>query len=134
MSDDDMVRYADDAYEAVRSLNHATFRAIPAPLAYALLGNLQGVGYGLAQLLGQLSAGLTRSLAEYDVYDHNRDPVESVRAATAALREASTHAARIGELLAMAQASINLQGYHDHSDSITDDTSTAVEGATDACR
>ena len=37
---DELVRHADDAYEAIRALNHRTWRAIPAPLAYGLLGNL----------------------------------------------------------------------------------------------
>jgi hypothetical protein len=42
-----------------------------APTTYAVPGNLQAVGFGLPQLAGQHAAALTRSLGEYDVYDHN---------------------------------------------------------------
>lgn len=60
----------------------------------ALLGSLNGLGYGLQQLLGQISAGLTLSLTEYDVYDRNRDPAESVAIANAALKAAAVLAGR----------------------------------------
>jgi len=112
MNDEHLVRHAEDAYEAIRALNHGTYRTIPAPLAYDLLGNLNAVGYGLAQLLGQISDGLRRSLAEYEVYDHNRDPADSVATASALMKEAAFDAARLGDLLNAAQIAINLQGYH----------------------
>jgi protein involved in polysaccharide export with SLBB domain len=112
MSDEDLVQHADDAYEAIRALNHGTYRTMPAPLVYDLLGNLRGVGHGLEQLARQLSAGLRRSLAEYDVYDHNRDPQASVELAEHALRQAATAANRLGELLSAAQLAINAQGYN----------------------
>ena len=112
MSDEDLVQHADDAFEAIRALNHGTYRTLPAPLVYELLGNLNNVGYGLAQLLGQMSAGLTRSLAEYDVYDHNRDPGASVALAHDAMRTAAQHAHELGTLLAAAQTAINSQGYN----------------------
>ena len=112
MSDGDLVQHADDAYEAIRALNHGTYRTLPAPLVYDLLGNLNTVGYGLAQLLGQISTGLTRSLAEYDVYDRNRDPTESVTLANDAMRTAAQLAHELGALLAAAQTAINSQGYN----------------------
>jgi hypothetical protein len=110
--DDELRRHAEDAYEAIRALNHGTWRAIPAPLAYDLLGNLNNVGYGLEQLLRQLGDGLSRSLTEYDVYDNNRDPADSVAEAVKAMRTAAGHAHEIGQLLADAQGAISAQGYH----------------------
>jgi hypothetical protein len=113
MSDyDDLVQHSDSAYEAIRALNHHTVRALPAPVVYALLGNLNNLGYGLNQLLGQISGGLYRSLIEYDVYDHNRDPHDSVALANQAMREAARLATQIGDLLAEAQVAINAQGYN----------------------
>jgi hypothetical protein len=112
MSDDDLVQHADDAYEAIRALNHGTYRTLPAPLVYDLLGNLNNVGYGLAQLLGQISVGLAQSLTEYDVYARNRDPAESVAVANDAMRSAAMLAHDIGALLAAAQTAINSQGYN----------------------
>ena len=114
---DDLVQHADDAYEAIRALNHRTWRAIPAPLAYGLLGNLNNLGYGLEQLLRQLSDGLTRSLTEYDVYDNNRDPAASVAVASEAMRTAARHAHELGVLLSTAQTAINQQGYRLPNDS-----------------
>ena len=107
----ELVQHADDAYEAIRALNHRTWRAIPAPLAYGLLGNLNNLGCGLDQLLRQLSDGLTRSLTEYDVYDNNRDPADSVATATKAMHTAARHAHELGVLLSTAQTAINQQGY-----------------------
>jgi hypothetical protein len=120
---DDLVQHADDAYEAIRALNHRTWRAIPAPLAYGLLGNLNNLGYGLDQLLRQLSHGLARSLTEYDVYDTNRDPADSVTVANKALWTAARHAHEIGVLISTAQTAINQQGYHpsDASDDVGDE-------------
>ncbi len=112
MSDEDLVQHADDAYEAIRTLNHGTYRTLPAPLVYDLLGNLNNLGYGLAQVLGQMSTGLTRSLTDYDVYDRNRDPGVSVALANDAMRTAARLAHDIGALLAAAQTAINLQGHN----------------------
>jgi len=112
MNDEKLVQYADDAYEAIRALNHGTYRTIPAPLAYSVLGNLQGAGFGLAQLAGHLAGGLRESLTTYDVYDNNRDPKTSVAMAAEALRQAAEHARRTAELLAAAQLAINAQGYN----------------------
>jgi hypothetical protein len=117
---DDLVQHADNAYEAIRALNHRTRQAIPAPVAYHLLGVLNNLGHGLDQLLGQIGDGLSRSLTEYDVYDHNRDPAESVAIATEAIDRAARHAHEVGELLAAAQVAINLQGYHVNYDDVDD--------------
>jgi hypothetical protein len=108
----DPVQRSADAYDAIRALNHSTRGAMPAPLVYDLLGNLNNAGYGLNQLLRQISDGLSRSLTEYDVYDHNRGPAESVAIANQAIRRAAQHAHQMGELLAAAQVAINLQGFN----------------------
>jgi hypothetical protein len=112
MSDQELVQHADNACEAIRALNHGTYRTLPAPLVYDLLGNLNNVGYGLEQLLGQISTGLTRSLTDYDVYDRNREPAESVAIANDAMHTAAQLAHDIGALLAAAQTAINSQGYN----------------------
>jgi len=112
MTTQPLVQHGEMAYEAIRSLNHATIaRAVPAPLAYDLLGDLHRVGYALAQLADQIGTGLARSLTEFDVYDHNRDPAVSVAMAAEALREAAEHAHTVGECLSRGQAAINHQGY-----------------------
>ena len=56
---------ADEAYEAIRAINHRTMWArLPAPVVYSILGSLKGVGYLLPQALTQLASGLGRSLDE----------------------------------------------------------------------
>lgn len=111
-----VVQRADDAYEAIRSINHETMWAkLPAPTVYSVLGNLKGVGHGLPQALGQLAQGLGRSLDEYDVYDvyedDGRDPVQSVATATDHLRRAAELAAQLGVELEYAQTAISRHGY-----------------------
>ena len=117
-----VVQHADDAYEAIRAINHLTYQSIPAPLAYAILGNLKNVGHLLPQALTQIGSGLQRSLDEYDVYeDDGADPAESVALAVEYLTAAGERAAEVGRLLEAAQTAINRQGYHvDHPDH-TDD-------------
>jgi hypothetical protein len=124
----ELVQHADDAYEAIRALNHRIGRPIPAPVAYGLLGSLNNLGYGLEHLLLQLSFGLTRSLTEYDVYDNNRDPAESVAVACKALWNAARHAHEIGVLLSTAQTAINQQGYNPPDDSEESDHDEGEEG------
>lgn len=107
---------AQDAYEAIRRINHTTiFTAdgIPAPVVYRMLSFLQSAGgYGLAQALGQLARGLERSLATHDVYeDDGRDPAESVAYAVNAITDAIALLQRVGPLLDDAQAAISRQGY-----------------------
>jgi hypothetical protein len=111
---DDLVQHTDNVHESIRALNHITIdtRSLPAPVVYQMLGNLNNAGYGLAQLLGQLSNNLIRSLADYDVYDNAGDPTEAVGAASAAMRQAADLARQIGTLLSSAQSAINQQGYN----------------------
>lgn len=118
MSDDQPItaQLADDAYEAVRGLNHATISrtSIPGPEVYRALGSLKLVGHGLDQTLSQLASGLGRSLDEYDVYeDDGTDPLVRVAQAVDLLTEARAHARALGELLERAQGTLNRQGYHD---------------------
>ena len=107
---------AQDAYEAIRSINHATVftgDGIPAPVVYRVLGFLQSAGgYGMAQALGQLARGLERSLSTYDVCeDDGRDPADSVAHAVSSLTDAADLLQRVGPLLDDAQAAISRQGY-----------------------
>lgn len=108
-----VVQCADDAYEAIRAINHMTGGgAIPAPVVYDVLGNLKGVGHMLPQTLRQLAEGLGRSLDDYDVYeDDGSDPVHSVATATDHLTRAAQLAAQIGEELEKAQSAISRQAY-----------------------
>lgn len=99
------------AHEAIRAINHLTGHGpIPAPTVYRILGDLKGVGHLLPQALEQLCRGLQASLATFDVYDHRRDPAESVMDAVALLVRASRKAADLGQLLEDAQAAISEQG------------------------
>ena len=115
-SDEELVKLADDVYECVRALNHGTFRTTPAPLVYALTGNLKEAGWGLSQLAEQLGSGLRRSLDEYDVYDNNRDPADSVDQAQAHLQHAAHLARELGQAFEQAQGAINQQGYNDRQE------------------
>ena len=107
-----LVQHADDAYEAIRALNHGTYRTIPAPLAYSLLGNLRSLGVALSQLADQIGAGLRSSLTKHDVYDDNRDPAASVEMASEALKNAADHANDMAWRFGRAQEAIAWQGYH----------------------
>lgn len=117
MSDDEtpeVVQCADDAYEAIRAINHLTInaRSLPAPLVYSILGNLKGVGNMLPQACRQLASGLGRSLDTHEVYeDDGRDPVQSVATATDHLTRAAQLAEQLGQELANAQSAISRQGY-----------------------
>ena len=113
-----LVELADDAYEAIRAINHATItcpRGLPAPIVYGMLGSLKlGMGYSLNQALNQLGDNLARSLDHYDVYeDDGREPAESVAIARDHMLAAAALAAQIGEHLAAAQNAIARQGYRD---------------------
>ncbi len=112
------------AYEAIRAINHLTGHGpIPAPTVYRVLGDLKGVGHLLPQALEQLCRGLQASLTAFDVYDHRRDPAESVSDAVALLVRAARKAADLGQLLEDAQAAISEQGYRtdDHPSLFDDD-------------
>ena len=115
---------AQEAYEAIRRINHATIftgNGIPAPVVYRVLGFLQSAGgYGMAQALGQLARGLERSLSTYDVCeDDRRDPVVSVEAAVSALEAAAQLVAQVGPLLDVAQSAIAGQGYRTLSERVS---------------
>lgn len=115
-----IVQHADDAYEAIRAINHATIATdadIPAPTLYQVLGNLKTAGgYGLAQALEQLARGLGRSLATHEVYeDDGSDPVVAVARAVDALLLAAVDARLVGERLDEAQTAVARQGYRGHS-------------------
>jgi hypothetical protein len=99
---------------AIRAINHLTGHGlpIPAPIVYDVLGNLKGIGHMLPQALRQLSAGRAASLGEFDVYDRNGDPAESIAKARAAMTAAAEHAEQLGALLEAAQSAVNSQGYN----------------------
>ena len=111
----EVIRAADDAYEAIRTINHLTITQVhAAPTVYSVLGNLKGVGHLLPQACTQLARSLGRSLDEYDVYeDDNRDPVASVATATDHLTRAAQLAAELGAELEKAQSAISRQGYRE---------------------
>jgi hypothetical protein len=109
-----IVTRADDAYEAIRAINHATPRGpVPAPVLYDVLGSLKLLGPGLQQALAQLGDALTESLAANRVYeDDGADPATRAAACRAALTAAAGHAAHLGDALEVAQQAIAGQGYH----------------------
>ena len=121
----EVVQCADDAYEAIRSINHLTistrsgppvrcgaFRRLPAPLVYQVLGNFKGVGN--MQALNQLAAGLGKSLDTHVVYeDDGRGPVQSIAPVTDHLTRAAELAEQLGTELANAQSAISRQGYRE---------------------
>ncbi|GAA4345657.1 hypothetical protein [Microbacterium rhizosphaerae] len=111
-----IVELADDAFEAILAINHATMvmdAGIPAPVMCQVLGDLKvATGSGLAQALSQLARGLESTLANYVVYqDDGTDPVQAVAQAVDALVGAASDAQRIGRKLNEAQSAIAGQGY-----------------------
>ncbi|MBK8463499.1 MAG: hypothetical protein IPL36_10825 [Nigerium sp.] len=112
------------AYESIRAINHLTGHVpIPAPTLHQVLGDLKGVGHLLPQALEQLARGLRASLVEFEVYDHRREPGESVAEAIGLLCRAARKAADLGQLLEDAQAAISEQGYR-----APDDTNPLLPG------
>ncbi len=104
--------WAEVAYESIRAINHLTLHGpIPAPTAHRILGDLKGVGHLLPQALEQLARGLQASLEAFDVYDHRRNPRESVAEGIGLFARAARKAADLGQLLEDAQAAISAQGY-----------------------
>ena len=108
-----VIREADEAYEAIRAINHLTITSVhPAPTVYKVLGNLKGLG--LPQAFTQLAQSLGRSLDKYDVYeDDDRDPVQSVATAADHLTKAAQLAAAMRTELELAQSAISRQGYRE---------------------
>jgi len=121
--------WAQVAHEAIRAMNHITGAPsrtpMPAPVAYALLGNLAATAHALPQLLEQIEAGVRASLSTFDVYDENRRPDESVQMLEADLGAARTFARQLAAHLDGAQMAINAQGYND--DGGTEDQSMIGE-------
>ncbi|MFJ5978416.1 hypothetical protein [Pseudarthrobacter oxydans] len=111
----EVVRAADEAYEAIRAINHLTVSQVyAAPTVYSVLGNLKGLGHLLPQACTQLARSLGRSLDEYEVYeDDGRDPIQSVATAADHLTRAANLAAELGVELEKAQSAISRQGYRD---------------------
>ncbi len=89
---------------------------IPAPTVYRILGELKGIGHLLPQACAQLARGLEESLQALDVYDHRREPGESVTEAVMILNQALHKATELGDLLEAAQAAIAEQGYRTDDD------------------
>ena len=109
-----VARWADQAAQAVRAINHATIAGppLPAPSVYDALGGLTRLGYSLDQAAGQLADRLSASAATFDLYqDDGADPAAAIAAATAALTQAARQAHEFGLLLAQAQSAIARQGY-----------------------
>lgn len=111
--------WGDVAREALRGLCHITIspgaQGIPAPVAYDVLGNLSAAASMIEQLAGQLDRGLRASLdAEgIEVYDRERDPRESVAAASGWFDQARSLAVDLSSALGAAQIAINEQGYEE---------------------
>jgi hypothetical protein len=104
---------ADEAYEIIKSIARRTYGgSIPAPVIYALVGNLKSAGgYTLAEALANMARGLQASLTTHDVYDDDGDPTANADQAAAELRAAAKLAEQIGRHLDAAQSAINRQGY-----------------------
>jgi len=119
-------QYAEDAYQAVRAINHATItrRPIPAPVVYEILGNLKQLSYALDQALGQISTGLAASLEApslFEVYEADgSDPAESVASARAALHIGCAAAYALATDIERAQGYLTWQGYRPVPGPVTD--------------
>jgi hypothetical protein len=89
-----IIDQADDAAEAIRSLNHQTRDGLAAPAeVYAVIGGLSTMTARLPQLLQQLSRYLiAEQTAGCIRHDTEPDPTAAVKAALAALNDASARA------------------------------------------
>lgn len=102
--------HANDAYEAIRTLNHITQgQKIPAPVIYTMLDDLAGTCAGLQQLLDQLTYGLKRSVDEDNLTDDKGAPRDTLVKASVQFSEAGWAAARAGRALRDAHVTINSQ-------------------------
>lgn len=114
------------ACESIRAINHLTTHGpIPAPAPCRILGELKGIGHLLLHACAQIGRGLQQSLHVLDVYDHRRDPAESVTEAVLLLNQDLRKAAELAELLEAAQATISEQGYRSPTVEVPDATSPA---------
>ena len=108
---------ADEAYEIIKSIARRTSSgSIPAPVIYALVGNLKSAGgYTLAEALQNMAKGLQASLTTHDVYDDDGDAAANADQAAAEIKAAAKLAEQIGRHLDAAQTAINRQGYRTKS-------------------
>lgn len=109
----ELTRLADQAKQAVRTINHATAAGppLPAPCVYEVLGALKLLGYGLDQATAQLADRLGASVGTFDLYEcDGSDPSDQIVVANAALTRAAGTARALGELLDEAQSAIAGQG------------------------
>jgi len=111
-----LAEYADEAYQAIRAINHATITRPPllAPVVYETLGNLAWLGHALDQALGQIATGLAASLEipGYEVYEADgSDPAVSVEAARAAIAIACGAAKDLATSIEYAHGQLTWQGY-----------------------
>jgi hypothetical protein len=117
VSTNELAGLAEDAYEAIRALNHKTQGSkLNAPTIYTMLDDLASTCHGMQQLLDQLGQALARSVAEDDVYDLKGDPRDTLSAARAQFAEAGKAVERAGRLIRDAHVTINSQGIKDPRD------------------
>lgn len=113
----ELAKRAEDAYEAIRYLNHVTQGAkINAPTIYTMLDDLASTCTGMQQLLDQLGAALKRSVEEDDVYDLKGDPRQTLIKASIQFSAAGWAAAAAGKSIRDAHVTINSQGLNDPRD------------------
>ncbi|SEG52610.1 hypothetical protein SAMN04489712_10642 [Thermomonospora echinospora] len=109
--DDATAGLAQDLYEQVRQLNHATAGApgLTRPsTAYTILGNLSASAYGLDQTFVQLGRFLRRELDGGRLgHDRGHHPAQAVQDACDALSEARDITTRLARSLGNAQSAIN---------------------------
>jgi hypothetical protein len=118
MSNQDAVKAtADSAYNVMHELGRDVPYSCPAPTVYSVLGNLKNsAGWFTAHAADTLAGGLRRSLEDFDVYDHKREPAESVEMACGHLERAANLARQLAAELEQAQTAINSQGYRSPGD------------------
>lgn len=109
---------ADDAYEAIRAINHNLPSNIPAPHVYRVLGNLKlASGSMLRDALNRMVSGMSRSLIDFDNYmDDKSDPAAAVAVANEHLHRAARFAEMVGQELEMAQSAISPLGFRTPGD------------------
>lgn len=108
---EEAIEAADEAAEAIRTINHLTLGAIiPAPDLYRMLGKMAAAVERMPQALGQFSVGLERSMGTYQVQqDDGSDPAVATEQAVEHLRHARELADDLGRSLREARAAITFQ-------------------------
>ena len=122
---------ADQAYDATqdfaRAANGNNGHIIPAPTAYAILGNTKGMLRHITEVIDHLPSGLEAGLNEptLDIYDQDpttaqpRDPAAQVQLAATHLRRLRMLLHEAVNLTEAAQTALNSQGWrtppaHEH--------------------